>query len=108
MPAHSAASSPQHSSPVDLTQFENRTVSARFLLVVDADPGMLSRLLEAFAKLGEVPTRFHASRETGDSTELTVDLRGEGLAPRTAELIDFGLRRVLGVRQLVAVIEPHA
>lgn len=100
------AASPLLHSPAN-PQSHLATVSARFLIVADADPGMLSRLIEAFAKLGEVPTRCHASRETGDGSQLTVDLRGEHLAPRTAELIDFGLRRVLGVHQLVAVIEPQ-
>lgn len=105
MSAQLAASPPLHSSANP--QSRPATVSARFLIVADADPGMLSRLIEAFAKLGEAPTRCHASRETGDGSLLTVDLRGEHLAPRTAELIDFGLRRVLGVHQLVAVIEPQ-
>lgn len=81
------------------------TVAARFLIVAKADPGLLPRLLEPFAKLGQVPTRVHASRESGDGSELTVDLRITGLAPRTAELIEFGLRRVLGVSQMIAVVE---
>lgn len=101
------AALPQMPSSVDNQSSPRASVSARFLIVADADPGMLSRLLEAFAKLGEVPTRCHASREHGDGSELTVDLRGDSLAPRTAELIDFGLRRVLGVHKLVAVIEPQ-
>lgn len=100
------AASPLLSSASD-PQPRPAMVSARFLIVADADPGMLSRVLEAFAKLGEVPTRCHASREAGDGSRLTIDLRGEHLAPRTAELIDFGLRRILGVHQLVAVIEPQ-
>ena len=100
------AASPPLTSPSNV-QPRPATVSARFLIVADVDPGMLSRLLEAFAKLGEAPTRCHASRETGDGSQLTVDLRGEHLAPRTAELIHFGLRRVLGVHHLVAVIEPQ-
>lgn len=100
------AASPPLNSPSSV-QPRPATVSARFLIVADAEPGMLPRLLEAFGKLGEVPTRCHAARETGDGTQLTVDLRGDHLAPRTAELIDFGLRRVVGVHQLVAVIEPQ-
>ena len=81
------------------------TVAARFLVVAKADPGLLPRLLEPFAKLGHVPSRVHASRESGDGSEMTVDLRISGLAPRAAELIEFGLRRVLGVRQMIAVVE---
>ena len=81
------------------------TVAARFLIVAAADPALLPRLLEPFAKLGQVPTRVHASREAGDGSEVTVDVRITSVAPRTAELIEFGLRRVLGVSQLIAVVE---
>ena len=105
MSAQPAASPLSYSSANP--QYRPVTVSAQFLIVADADPGMLSRLLESFAKLGETPTRCHASRETGEGSQLTVDLRGEHLTPRTAELIEFGLRRVLGVHQLMALIEPQ-
>jgi hypothetical protein len=52
-----------------------------------------------------VPTRMHASREAGDGTELTVDLRLAAVAPRTAELVENALRRIIGVRQVIAVVE---
>lgn len=81
-------------------------VAARFLVQGEVDPGLLPRLLEPFAKLGTVPSRVHASREAGDGTTLTVDLRIAGVTPRQAELIELGLRRVLGVAQLIAVVEP--
>lgn len=105
MPARLAALSPHAVSSASAERTTPATVAARFLVVAAADPAMLPRLLEPFAKLGEVPSRVHASRESGDGSELTVDLRVTGLAPRTAELIEFGLRRVLGVRQLIAVVE---
>lgn len=100
--AFSAASAPASAAVSDAG-----TVTARFLVVGAADPGLLPRLIEPFAKLGAVPTRVHASREAGDGSELTVDLRIADVAPRTAELIEFGLRRVLGVSQLIAVVEGH-
>lgn len=83
-------------------------VAARFFVQGAADPGLLPRLLEPFAKLGTVPCRMHASREAGDGTTLTVDLRIAGVSSRQAELIEAGLRRVLGVAQLIAVVEPAA
>jgi len=81
-------------------------VSARFLVQAPTDPGLLPRLLEPFAKLGTAPTRVHATCESGDGTEMTVDLRLSPAVPRTAELIELALRRVVGVRQLIAVVEP--
>lgn len=80
-------------------------VSARFLVQGPSDPGLLPRLVEPFAKLGAVPSRVHASCESGDGSQMTVDLRLAAVAPRTAELVESALRRVVGVSQLIAVVE---
>lgn len=80
-------------------------VSARFLVQGPSDPGLLPRLLEPFAKLGAVPSRVHASCESGDGSQMTVDLRLGGVVPRTAELIEHSLRRVVGVSQIISVVE---
>ena len=85
-----------------------RTVRAFFFVTAPADPGLLPRLIEPVAKLGAVPSRVHASRESGDGSELSVDLRLTGVAPRTAELVEYALRAVVGVRQVMAVIETEA
>ena len=104
MPARLAlASSDTHSQSVSTEA--SQSVDVRFRIVATADAGMLSRLLETFAKLGETPSYFLA-RAVADGTEFSVELRGERLAPRTAELIEFGLRRVLGVHHLVTLTEP--
>ena len=84
------------------------TVRAFFFVTAPADPGLLSRLIEPVAKLGTVPSRVHASRESGDGSELSVELRLAGVAPRTAELVEFALRAVVGVRQVMALIEVEA
>ena len=84
------------------------TVRAYFFITAPADPGLLPRLIEPVAKLGAVPSRVHATREAGDGSELTVDLRLAGVAPRTAELVEHALRAIVGVRQVMAVIEPEA
>lgn len=83
-------------------------VTARFHVVGEADPGLLPRLLEPVAKLGATPMRVHASREDGDGSELTVDLRLGLVGPRMAEQVESALRRVIGVRALMAVTEPAA
>jgi hypothetical protein len=83
------------------------TVRAFFLVTAPVDPGLLPRLIEPVAKLGATPSRVHASRESGDGSELTVDLRLAGVAPRTAELVEYALRAIVGVRQVLAVVEPE-
>ena len=84
------------------------SVRAYFLITAPADPGLLPRLLEPVAKLGAVPSRMHASRESGDGSELGVDLRLSGVPLRTARLVECALRAVVGVRQVLAVVEPEA
>src|SRR5689334_17203876 len=83
------------------------TVRAFFFVTAPADPGLLPRLIEPVAKLGAVPSRVHATREAGDGSELTVDLRLAGVAPRTAQLVEHALRAIVGVRQVMAVVEPE-
>ena len=58
------------------------------------------------AKLGYVPARVHASRESGDGSELIIDLRLNGVTSRAAELVEIALRAIVGVRQVIAVVEP--
>lgn len=83
------------------------TVRAYFLVSAPADPNLLPRLIEPIAKMGATPIRVHASRESGDGSELNVDLRLAGVAPRTAELVEFALRAVVGVTQVNAHIEAE-
>ncbi len=84
------------------------SVDARYLVVGATDPGLLPRLIEPFSKLGTVPSRVHATCEAGDGSELSVDLRLSGVPRRTAELVEHSLRRVVGVGQLIAVVERAA
>jgi hypothetical protein len=81
------------------------TVRAYFFVSAPADPGLLPRLIEPVAKLGAVPQRVHASRESGDGSELAVELRLAGVARCTADLVERALRAVAGVRQVMAVVE---
>lgn len=81
------------------------TVRALFHVTAESEPGLLPRLIAPVAKLGHVPSRVHASRESGDGSELTVDLRLAGVPQRVAELVERSLRAVVGVRQVIAVFE---
>lgn len=85
---------------------DSDAVAARFLVLGTSDPSLLPRLVEPFSKLGTVPSRVHASCEAGDGSEMSVDLRIASVEARTAELIEAALRRVVGVSQLIAVVEP--
>lgn len=101
--ASAAVAAPAFAGPRSL---QSQSVKALFYVTGVADPGLLPRLIEPVAKLGYVPARVHASREAGDGTEVTVDLRLQGVSARGAELVENALRAVVGVRQVIAVVEP--
>ncbi|MCG8561775.1 MAG: hypothetical protein MI824_18400 [Hyphomicrobiales bacterium] len=82
-----------------------QSVRAFYFVTADADPGLLPRLVEPFSKMGMVPHRVHASRESGDGAEVTVDLRVFGVTRQDAHLVDKMLQRVVGVRSVIALTE---
>jgi hypothetical protein len=80
-------------------------VQAKFFVTAEADPGLASRLVEPFAKLGLIPARVHMSTEDRTGEEISADLRVADVTPLTAHLIDKALRRIVGVRQVIALVE---
>ena len=99
-PSHAVAvANPAAEQP--LTQ----TIKALFHVVADSDPAFLPRLIEPVAKLGHVPARVHASTEAGDGSVMTVDLRVANVAQVEGERMENAMRRVVGVRQVIAVYE---
>src|SRR5262245_10563270 len=58
-----------------------------FSIQAAADPGLLPRVLELFAKRNLVPSRCHAVLSEPEGEELLIDLQVEALAPEEAEHI---------------------
>lgn len=86
-------------------QRESDTVQAVFFVTAAAEPNVAPRLIEPFAKLGIVPSRVSISGEVGDGCEITADLRADGVSRQCAHAIDKALRRIVGVRQVIALSE---
>ena len=59
---------------------------ACFSIQAEAEPGVLPRVLELFAKRNLVPQRWHSDRVGPGGRELAIVLQVEGL---TAELTDY-------------------
>ncbi len=105
-PAPSPASSPApaaDSEPPRATPAPTRASSrvACFSIQAEAEPEVMPRVLELFAKRGLVPRRW-VSGVTGQGTglggrELTIDVQVAGLAPETQAYIARCLRQVWGV-----------
>lgn len=68
----------------------------RFLLTADADPGLLPRVLQVFAKRSLVPGTMHSERNSADL--LSVDLNVPAMPAARAMHIAACLRETVGVR----------
>ncbi len=68
--------------------------TACFSVHTEAEPGVMPRVIELFAKRGMVPTSWHSRVTAG---ELTIDLQMRGLDGATAAYIAACLRQVVSV-----------
>ena len=73
-----------------------------FAVRADATPGMMSRVLELFAKRNLVPTRWHsdvivAPARDGGLTTLQIDIQMEGMEAELAAYVARCLRQIYGV-----------
>ena len=75
-------------------------VDVRFMLDADAAPGLLTRLLQPFAKRDLIPDRMwsHRSGET-----LHVEIAMAAMPAEVVHLVEGNLRQVVGVRTLTQV-----
>jgi hypothetical protein len=76
------------------------SVAVRFMLDVDAAPGLLTRLLQPFARRDLIPDRMwsHRSGET-----LHVEIAMAAMPVEIVHLVEGNLRQVVGVRSLTQV-----
>lgn len=78
--------------------------TARFLLHADAEPGVLPRVLELFAKRGLVPRRCVSALDPAANLErqaLTIDIEVAGLGRETAEYVAACMRQIAGVEAVL-------
>jgi hypothetical protein len=80
--------------------FDQSSVAVRFLLDADTSPGLLSRLLQPFARRDLIPDRMwsHRSGET-----LHVEIAMEAMPDDVVHMVEGNLRQVVGVRSLTQV-----
>ncbi len=68
-----------------------------FSILAAAEPGVMPRVLELFAKRGLVPTRWHSDVTGPDGRDLAVDIQVDGLDVQTGDYIARCLRQVFEV-----------
>jgi acetolactate synthase small subunit len=70
-----------------------------------ADPGVLPRLIEVFAKRGMVPSKLFSVATGAD--ELTVDLQMTGLDPDLGAIIANQLRSQVGIETVLTSVKTE-
>ena len=75
-------------------------VAARFTVTADASPGLLSRVLEPFAKRDLVPDLVRATRD-GEAMRAEVALQAMPLG--MVHLVAGNLGQIIGVRRVEAM-----
>jgi acetolactate synthase small subunit len=79
-----------------------------FALSAQSEPGLMSRVLEPFAKRGLVPHRMHAVCGGAGGEELVIDIQIAGLEPALVELIAANLRQIVGVESVLTAEKRYA
>ena len=77
-----------------------RLVAARFLVLADASPGLLSRLLEPLAKRDLTPDAVRAVREERDGDSMRAELVLHAMPACMVHLVAGNLGQVVGVRSV--------
>ena len=112
-----------HSSLSDLNDLSGRSsVSAAaapraatetvycFSILAEAEPGVMPRVLQLFAKRGLVPTRWHSDvtgpktsgpKTPGGGGDLSIDVQVDGLDVQTGDYIACCLRQVFQVETVL-------
>jgi acetolactate synthase small subunit len=83
------------SSRAALLPFPQTEPTACFSVHAHADPGVMPRVLELFAKRGLVPSSWHSS-VAGE--ELTIDIQMRGMEGELADYVAACLRQVTYVQ----------
>jgi hypothetical protein len=80
--------------------------TACFSVHARADPGVMARVLEPFAKRGLVPCFCQSSTFGADRTQLTIDIQMRGLGRETMDYIAACLRQIVCV-EVVSAAQRH-
>ncbi|HEV2303120.1 MAG TPA: hypothetical protein VGR91_16250 [Stellaceae bacterium] len=88
-------------SQLAATVAESRRPVASFFVHARAEPGVLPRVLELFAKRGLVPSAFHSRTFGPEDADLTIDIQMPGLDRGTVDYIAAGMRQIASVEAVL-------
>jgi len=96
-----AAAAPVDSHVQVPTQQPSRAAVFCFSVLAEADPGVMPRVLELFAKRGLVPSRWVSDVTDARRGELAIDVQVGGLTRATGDHIAACLRGIPGVETVL-------
>jgi acetolactate synthase small subunit len=104
MAAHTSTSSvdflSDRSSPATVPAPAAETIYC-FSLLAAAEPGVMPRVLELFARRGLTPTRWHSDVIGRDRQDLSIDIQVHGLDVAAGDYIARCLRQVCQVETVL-------
>jgi acetolactate synthase regulatory subunit len=80
---------------------DNPSLSAQFSIQACAEPGVMPRVLELFAKRGLVPQRWCSAA----AATLSIEIRIAGLGRDTVDYIASCMRQIVGVDAVLTTFE---
>ncbi|EDP65460.1 hypothetical protein BAL199_12406 [alpha proteobacterium BAL199] len=95
-------------STASVCSVETPSPVACFSIQADADPSVMPRVLELFAKRGMIPLRWHADLGGRRRDELTIDLQVDGLDRSKAEQIANAIRQMVAVVNVLTSEKSYA
>jgi acetolactate synthase small subunit len=84
-------------SSLAVAEADHEPAAACFSVHARAEPGVMPRVLELFAKRGLVPSAWHSATCGPDHGELTIDIQIEGLGRDAADYIAACMRQIAAV-----------
>ncbi|HEY3909578.1 MAG TPA: hypothetical protein VGM07_06780 [Stellaceae bacterium] len=79
--------------------------TAYFSVHATAEPGVMPRVLELFAKRGLVPSGWRSARSGADQAQLAIEIEMRGLGCEAADYIAACLRQIASV-EIVSTCRP--
>ena len=81
--------------------------AAFFSVHARAEPGVMPRILEFFAKRGLVPSCWHSAVCATDRQHLTIEIEIDGLDPYVTDYIAACLRQIVSVETVLTIPRDH-
>jgi len=95
-------------SSVAATVVESKlTETAYFSVHAAAEPGVMPRVLEHFAKRGLVPSSWRSALSGADQARLTIEIQIGGLSRETTDYIAACLRQIASVEVVLTSCRSH-